>query len=80
MQLGSKSIVEQIIVRSKGHPNVHYTILVQANKNKGICGIQVVNHPEVDTGKIFSQFQGQQINDPNVLEEIEYEFYKLLFN
>lgn len=78
MQLGSKSIVKRIIVCNKYIQGDRWTVLVQTNKNYGICNIQVEGFPTINLGRILSNFQGQQINDENVIGELGYELSNLL--
>lgn len=65
MQLGRKSIVTTLVINNQ-------KVLVQANKNFGICDIE----PRV--GEVLSDFQGQQINDEYVISRLKYALVKSL--
>ena len=76
MILGRKSIFITVNVTNNSNPNKPYKVIVQANKNHGICDME----PRV--GEILTHFQGQQINgkihgEP-VLSEIEKALYVAL--
>lgn len=57
MKLGTRSITRNIKIKGQ-------LIKVQANKNYGICDME----PKYDS--IFTDFQGQQINDPQVFHNL----------
>lgn len=70
-KLGRKSIVTEFQVPCEALEK-RVTVLVQANKNYGICDIILVTSPEdkVRLADVLSVFQGRQINDSNVAEHL----------
>ena len=71
LSIGRKSIVKKIQIPVKGK---NLSVLVQANKNYGICEIIAEGNR---ISEVLSEFQGRQINDEhtivhlrNVLEEV----------
>lgn len=57
MKLGVNSIVKTIKIKKE-------VVKVQANKNYGICDME----PRYES--IFTDFQGRQINDPEVFRTL----------
>jgi hypothetical protein len=53
-------------IKVKGTP-----VIIQANKNYGIINIE----PKID--EVLTNFQGRQINDPNVIEHLKNVLFEL---
>lgn len=72
MTLGRKSIYTVLNVTNTENPEKPHKVTVQANKNYGICDMS----PRV--GEILSDYQGQQINDGDVMSHLENSLYVAL--
>ena len=72
MALGHKSIVTKLEVPNNKDSKKRHVVLVQANKNHGICDILFVTEPgkRARLSDTLSTFQGQQFDDPNVMEHL----------
>ena len=78
--IGRKSIVKKLEIPNHSDRKKVNAVLIQANKNYGICDILRVIEPsgeKVRMSELLSEFQGRQINDENtiihlwnVLEEV----------
>lgn len=65
MEVGKKSIVLTVHIPNTKNPKKPHEVLIQANKNYGICDCSHCRDV------VLKHFQGNQINDGNVIEEIE---------
>lgn len=72
MALGRKSIARKLEVPNNKDLKKHHVVLVQANKNHGICDILLVPEPgkKVRVAEVLSVFQGRQFDDVNVVEHL----------
>lgn len=65
MTLGHKSKYSSFYVTNEKNRKQPFKITIQANKNGAICDIE----PRV--GEVLSDFQGQQIEDLEVIESLK---------
>ena len=72
MALGRKSIVTKLEIPNNKDLKKRHVVLVQANKNHGICDILLVLEPGKKTrlADALSTFQGQQFDDSDVIEHL----------
>lgn len=80
MALGRKSNVKKLEVPCEALKK-RLTVLVQANKNYGICDILLVTEPgkKVRMTEVLSVFQGRQFNDEYIMEHL-YNVLDEIFN
>lgn len=72
MELGKKSIVLTTSIPNNKNPKQPYEVAIQANKNYGICDCSHCRDI------ILAHFQGNQINDGEVISAIEEILYEEL--
>lgn len=72
MALGRKSIARKLEIPSNKDQKKLHVVLVQANKNYGICDVLLVTEPgkKVRMAEVLSIFQGKQFNDLDVVEHL----------
>lgn len=72
MALGRKSIVRKLEIPNNKDQKKLHVVLIQANKNYGICDVLLVTEPgkKIRMAETLSTFQGKQFNDLDVVEHL----------
>lgn len=81
MAFGRKSNVKKLEIANSKNPQKPIVVLVQGNKNYGICDILLVTESgkKVRMTEILSVFQGRQFNDEYTMEHL-YNVLDEIFN
>lgn len=68
MALGRKSIARKLEIPNNKDSKKHHVVLVQANKNHGICDILLVTESNKKRiAEVLSIFQGRQFDDTDII-------------